>query len=66
MMGVPRNSSRTSFSAWMPAGLLVFALTACLSSCESEGVTPNCPPDGGNCLTAPGDAYPLPPDAGTD
>jgi hypothetical protein len=39
------------------AGLL-WAMTTLGAACESDGVTPNCSPDGGDCVTPPGDAYP--------
>ena len=27
-----------------------------LGACDTEGVTPNCPEDGGDCVTPPGDS----------
>jgi hypothetical protein len=44
---------------------LLLGLGIAGASCDIDGVTPNCPADGGDCVTAPGDAYPAP-DAGTD
>jgi len=49
----------------LPAVGLFLAVVALGSSCDIDGVTPNCSADGGECLTPPGDAYPAP-DAGTD
>ncbi len=37
---------------------IIIAAAALFAGCESDGVTPNCSPDGGDCLTAPGDANP--------
>ncbi len=45
------------------AGLLL-GTAALGAACDIDGVTPNCSADGGDCLTGPGDAYPVP-DAGS-
>ena len=47
-----------------PTLLLLAAFAIWVAACESDGVTPNCPPDGGDCLTPPGDANPPTPDGG--
>jgi len=48
------------------AGCFLLAIALGSSGCDIDGVTPNCPADGGDCLTPPGDANPVTPDAGTD
>ena len=48
------------------AGCFLLAIALWSGGCDSDGVTPNCPPAGGDCLTPPGDANPTTPDAGTD
>jgi hypothetical protein len=50
--------SRLAKVLWtFPAGgLLLLAIWA--GGCETDGVTPVCSPDGGDCVTPPGDAYP--------
>jgi hypothetical protein len=48
------------------AGCFLVAIVLGSGGCDIDGVTPNCPPDGGDCLTAPGDANPVTTDAGTD
>jgi hypothetical protein len=53
-------------SGWVVAGALAALGLAGMSACEADGVTPDCPLDGGTCLTPPGDAYPVNSDAGTD
>ena len=52
--------------SWLVAGCLGAVASLTMSACEADGVTPNCPLDGGDCLTPPGDAYPVGSDAGAD
>ena len=49
----------------LAAAAMLLALATLGASCDIDGVTPNCSADGGDCVTPPGDAYPIP-DAGTD
>jgi hypothetical protein len=49
----------------LPVAGLLFGLAAFGTSCDIDGVTPNCSADGSDCVTPPGDAYPVP-DAGTE
>ncbi len=58
------NGFVKSLWALMAAGF-VLSMAAWGAGCETDGVTPNCPADGGDCVTPPGDAFPFP-DSGTD
>jgi hypothetical protein len=49
----------------LPVAGLLFGFAAFGASCDIDGVTPNCSPEGGDCVTEPGDAYPAP-DSGTE
>ena len=47
-------------------GCLLASFLLWASACESDGVTPSCLPDGGDCLEKPGLTPPMVPDAGAD
>jgi hypothetical protein len=50
--------SRFATIFWIvPAGCLLLA-PMWAGGCETDGVTPVCSPDGSDCVTPPGDAYP--------
>lgn len=57
--------SHPSRSPWLVSVLfLLIPVALWILSCDSDGVTPNCPPDGGDCITPPGDANPNTSDGG--
>ncbi len=54
--GGPRRFSRAPRNAWLVATSLFAAGALLIAACDVEGITPNCPGEGGDCVTPPGDS----------
>ena len=51
----------------LPFAILCVGMGAgAVLACDSEGITPNCPPDAAGCLTPPADVAAPADDAGAD